>query len=270
MTEQEQAPPGIDTTVPSMARVYDYFLGGKDNFAVDRAVAQQAMAASPSIRELALANRRFLSRAVRFFVDAGIRQFLDLGAGLPTQENVHQVALRHAPDSRVVYVDIDPIVLAHGRALLADNPQTAVIGGDVRDPEAVLSDPVLTRHLDFDRPVAVLMFALLHFITEDAEALAIVSAFRKRLVPGSGMAISHASPGDLTEEEIRAASETYAKNRGATATLRTREQLAAFCAGMTLAEPGIVPVDDWRPDPDEPRFPRAHGVDALGLVALVP
>ena len=175
MGELEQGPPGIDVTIPSVARMYDYYLGGKDNFAADREAAGKIIAAVPSARDSARRNREFLGRAVRFAAESGIRQFLDIGAGLPTQENVHQVALRTAPDSRVVYVDNDPIVLVHGRALLADNRQTTVIQGDLHDPDAILNDPKLTAHLDLDRPMAVLLVAILHFIPDEDEATNIVA-----------------------------------------------------------------------------------------------
>jgi len=141
----EQVPPGIDPDVPSAARIYDFFLGGKENFAVDRAVAQKLLELSPNIKESARANRRFLVRAVEYLADQGIRQFLDIGTGLPTQENVHEVALRKAPDSRIVYVDNDPIVLAHARALLGRNPQVAVAQGDLREPESILDNPEVTE-----------------------------------------------------------------------------------------------------------------------------
>src|SRR5690606_14751785 len=153
--DMEQAPPGIDPTVPSVARIYDYVLGGKDNFAVDREAAEKLLRASPNAREEALANRRFIGRAVRFLVGNGIRQFLDIGAGLPTQENVHEVALRAATESRIVYVDNDPIVLVHARELLADDRQTIAVEGDLREPEGILNNPEVTGHLDFSRPIGL-------------------------------------------------------------------------------------------------------------------
>src|SRR6201991_3158168 len=168
MTEHEQAPAGVDVTVPSVARMYDYLLGGKDNFPADREAAAHIAQLSPNAKEIARANRAFLGRAVATAAaEGGIRQFLDIGTGLPTQENVHQVAGRVSPGSRVVYVDFDPIVLVHARALLAETADTIVVQGDMRDPEAVLGHPEIPRHLDFGQPLAVLMVAVLHFIPDD-------------------------------------------------------------------------------------------------------
>ncbi|MEU9886052.1 SAM-dependent methyltransferase [Sphaerisporangium sp. NPDC051011] len=267
--DMEQAPLGIDPTVPSVARIYDYLLGGKDNFAADRAAAQKVVELTPNAKEGVQANRRYLRRAVRFMAETGVRQFLDIGAGLPTQENVHQVALGVAPESRVVYIDNDPIVLTHGRALLADNRQTIVLDGDLRDPEAILADPRVTAHLDFDRPVGLLLLAVLHFVPEDDVAERIVKTLRDRLAPGSAMAISHLSFGDLDEDKVREGRELYSRTSAGSATPRSRAQIERFFDGFEIVEPGIVSTDDWRPEPDEPRLPRLPGVDGFTGVGVV-
>ncbi|MBX6382341.1 MAG: SAM-dependent methyltransferase [Microbispora sp.] len=263
----EQGPPGIDVTVPSVARIYDYLLGGKDNFAVDRAAAEKLLELTPNAREGVRANRRFIRRAVTFMAREGIRQFLDIGAGLPTQENVHQVALREAPDSRVVYVDNDPTVLAHGRALLDGDGQTIVVDGDLREPEAILADPRINEHIDFGKPVGLLMVAVLHFIPENAER--IVATLRDRLAPGSAMALSHVSYGDLDEEKIREGRELYKATSAGAVIPRTRAELLRFFDGFDLVEPGLVVTEDWRPEPGEPRPPRIPGVDGYAGVGLL-
>ncbi|HEY9524544.1 MAG TPA: SAM-dependent methyltransferase [Thermopolyspora sp.] len=269
MGELEQGPPGIDVTIPSVARMYDYYLGGKDNFAADREAAGKIIAAVPSARDSARRNREFLGRAVRFAAESGIRQFLDIGAGLPTQENVHQVALRTAPDSRVVYVDNDPIVLVHGRALLADNRQTTVIQGDLHDPDAILNDPKLTAHLDLDRPMAVLLVAILHFIPDEDEATSIVARIRERLAPGSLLILSHIYDAGYDDEAIRVGSQVYSRTATGSLSARSPERVAAYFAGMELVEPGVVPVESWRPEIDDIAInPAPSGV--LGAVARMP
>lgn len=183
--DRDWAKLGIDVAVPSVARMYDYGLGGKDNFAVDRELAEQVLARVPEGRDIALANRRFLGRAVEFLTKAGIRQFLDLGAGLPSQNNVHEVAQRGCPDARVVYVDYDPVVLTHANALLATDDSTVAVLEDIRNPERILAHPDVRRLLDFSQPVAVMCVAVLHFITDDADPWGLVSTLTDALVPGS-------------------------------------------------------------------------------------
>ncbi|MFO7399275.1 MAG: SAM-dependent methyltransferase [Actinomycetales bacterium] len=265
--DMEQAPPGIDPTVPSVARIYDYVLGGKDNFAVDREAAEKLLRASPNAREEALANRRFIGRAVRFLVGNGIRQFLDIGAGLPTQENVHEVALRAATESRIVYVDNDPIVLVHARALLADDRQTIAVEGDLREPEGILNNPEVTGHLDFSRPIGLMLVAILHFIPDDIVYRA-VETLRGRLVPGSAIVISHFSTGELGEEEIGTFKKIATQTSAGVLVPRTREEIRRFFDGCDLVEPGLVPVDDWRPGEDEPRLPRLPGLEMCAGVGI--
>ncbi|MBB2910811.1 hypothetical protein FHS43_002074 [Streptosporangium becharense] len=267
--DMKDVPLEIDPAVPSVARIYDYLLGGKDNFASDRTAAEKIIELTPNVRDGVRSNRRFLRRAVRFLASTGIRQFLDIGAGLPTQENVHQVALGVAPESRVVYVDNDPIVLVHGRALLADNRQTIVVNGDLRDPKAILDDPQVSGHIDLDRPVGLLMLAVLHFVPEDDTAERIVATLRDRLAPGSGMAISHLSFGDLDEDKVREGRELYSRTSAGSATPRSHAQIMRFFDGFELVEPGLVSTDDWRPEADEPRFPGLPGVDGYSGVALL-
>ena len=190
MTRDKAAPPGIDVTIPSVARVYDYFLGGKDNFEVDRKVAEHALQITPDGPAAGQANRAFLRRVIRHLVtEAGIDQFLDIGSGLPTQGNVHEVAIEHNPAARVVYVDNDPIVLAHGRALLAAEGTATVIQADIREPEEILNDPDVRRFLDFDRPIGLLLFAILHHIGDDEDPRSVAAALIDALPSGGYVAI---------------------------------------------------------------------------------
>jgi SAM-dependent methyltransferase len=264
--EPEKAPTGIDPTVPSAARIYDYLLGGKDNFAVDRAAAEKLLEITPGSRDGVRANRKFLSRAVRFLAGTGIRQFLDIGAGLPTQENVHQVALRAAPDSRVVYVDNDPIVLTHGRALLADNERTIVIDGDLREPEAILGDPRLTGHLDLGEPVGLLLLAVLHFIPEDDVAARIVATLRAGLAPGSGVVISHLTAGD---DQVREGRAVYTRASVGLPTPRTHAQITRLFDGFEIVEPGVVVTEHWRPEDGQVTLPKRTGADGFSGVGLL-
>ncbi|MFC4905720.1 SAM-dependent methyltransferase [Actinomadura gamaensis] len=258
MNEIRPVPPGIDPSVPSVARMYDYYLGGKDNYASDREAAAKvievSVASGSDIRVAVQQNRAFLGRTVRALAEAGVRQFVDIGAGLPTQENVHQVALRTAPDSRVVYVDNDPIVLAHARALLADNPRTRVVEGDLRDPLAILDSPEVTRHIDFEQPVAVVFCAILQFIPDDAEIASILATVRGRLVPGSHLVISHPFPGEQPDEAFDTVSDVYTRTRSGSFTIRSSKAITGFFAGTELLEPGIVPVQSWRHGDGEPDF----------------
>ncbi|GAA3149425.1 MULTISPECIES: SAM-dependent methyltransferase [Nonomuraea] len=232
------APEGVDPNVPNVARMYDYFLDGKDNFAADRAAAEQILQKFPHTKEGARANRDFLRRAVRHLVDSGVRQIVDLGAGLPTQGNTHEIA----PEARVVYVDYDSVVCVHGRALLARKENVDFLQADVREPEALLGK--LGGLVDFDQPVAFLMLALLHFVSDD-DAYDLVAKLRAASVPGSYLVISHAV--DPTPDETPRALEIYKKSTAAL-NLRTREQIERFFEGYELAEPGLTFPARWRPD----------------------
>ncbi|WP_436762547.1 SAM-dependent methyltransferase [Streptosporangium sp. V21-05] len=253
MTRHEDVPVGIDPSVPSVARMYDYYLGGKDNFASDREAAEQFIRVMPGIREMARDNRAFLSRVVELLARQGVRQFLDIGSGLPTRDNVHQVAHRVAPESRVVYVDNDPIVLTHGRALLEDNPFTSVVQADMREPEELLAHPQIEGVIDFTRPVAVLMISMLHFIPDDALVTRIMSAIRERLVPGGHLVVTHAFAGEVSAEVHEAGQKVYRSTSAGALTSRGPEQLTELMSGMgmDLLEPGVVPVEAWRPEYDE-------------------
>ncbi|SDL18888.1 SAM-dependent methyltransferase [Nonomuraea jiangxiensis] len=271
MTEQERAPAGIDPTVPSVARMYDYLLGGKDNFAADREAAAQILKISPNGREIARDNREFLGRAVRAVAEVGIRQFLDIGTGLPTQENVHQVARRAAPESRVVYVDNDPIVLTHARALLAETPDTIVVKGDMREPKAILGDPDVTRHLDLRRPLAVLLVSVLHFVGDDDEAFGIVRNIREALPSGSHLILSHVTAGELGSEDVGKGRAIYRGTTSGALAPRSREQIAAFFEGLELLEPGLVEPSVWRAEgPGELSIAGPGGAGFLCAVGRVP
>ena len=234
---------GLDLRRSSPARVYDALLGGKDNFAADREAAARLAERAPEVYEAARANRAFLARAVRFCAEVGIRQFVDLGSGLPTSPNVHEVAREVHPDARVVYVDHDPVVAAHGRALNAAD-KTAVVQADLRDPETILRNVGLWALVDFTQPVAVLAVAVLHFL-DDRDSVAVLSRFRQVMAAGSYLVISHGSPG--TRKDVDAAADTYRRTT-APIWVRTPEEIAAYLTGYELVEPGLVPVQHWRPD----------------------
>jgi SAM-dependent methyltransferase len=247
MTTAEPHP--FDVSSPSPARMYDYFLGGKDNFPVDREAGAKVKAALGDVvcHDIVWENRRFLQRAVRFAAEAGIDQFLDLGTGLPTQGNVHEIAQQVNPDARVVYVDNDPIVLTHGRALLATNDATTVITADLRDPDAILADPDLDRLIDFSRPVAVLFVAVFHFVRDAEDPAGIVERFRELLAPGSYVALSHLTTDGPPADEVAQVVEVY-KNATSPIVFRPRKRIEAFFDGLDLAEPGLVRPWQWHPE----------------------
>ncbi len=244
------APGDIALNRPSAARMYDYYLGGAHNFAVDRQAADQALALWPELPLIMQANRAFLRRAVQFLVARGIDQFLDIGSGIPTVGNVHEIALAANPAARVVYVDIDPVAVAHSRAILRDDPRVAVVQADARRPGAILAHPDVQRLLDRDRPLAVLLVALLHFIPDDAEARGLVRQLRDALAPGSYLALSHASTEGMPQES-REHERLY--NRTPTPMrMRSRAEIARFFEGFDLVEPGVVYIPLWRPEgPDD-------------------
>ena len=244
------SPFGIDTTVPTTARMYDFWLGGHDNFAADRAAALKVSEAAPEAQSMAVENRRFLRRAVRYLAaDAGITQFLDIGTGLPTQGNVHQVVQDINPAARVVYVDNDPMVLAHSRALKTGG-NTMVIEADLREPEAILDHPGTRKLIDLSQPLAVLLVAVLHFIGDDDNPSAIVATIRDAIPPGSYLVVSHVV-GDILRESAASAAVHY-KRVTPGATLRGHDEIIQFFAGLELIDPGVVQVPYWRPDEPEP------------------
>lgn len=248
MAGPDWVPDGVDTHRPSIARVYDYLLDGSHNFRADREAAQQALAALPNGRRVAYANRDFLRRAVSFCVEQGVTQFLDIGSGIPTVGNVHEVAQGVEPHARVVYVDIDPVAVAHSRAILAGNGLTGVLRADARDPEGILADPVVTNLLDLAEPVALLMVTLLHFVPDADDPHGIVARFKDRLAPGSLLVISHGTADDVAHGG------QYDKFVGALATnvaqsyVRPKAEVARFFDGFDLIEPGVEWITRWRPD----------------------
>lgn len=267
ISAKDWTPRGIDTKTPSVARMYDYYLGGKHHYPVDREAAEQVLTAFPELPSIARANRAFLVRMVRFMTQAGIRQFLDLGTGLPTQENVHQVAQASRPDAHVVYVDNDPVTLAHGRALLANDDHTIVADADLRHPEQVLTHPEVTGLLDFNEPLAVLFIAVLHFVTQEEDAAGIVAAFRDALPSGSyiGMSIANA---DVVDPEQRRQHEELYRSTTSQFVFRTRAQIQDLLEGFDLVEPGLVAIPDWRPDSaEQARVERAEA-PTVGLAAV--
>ncbi|TDC86602.1 SAM-dependent methyltransferase [Actinomadura sp. 7K507] len=266
MGEDGPTPPsGVDITVPNVARMYDYYLDGKDNYAADREAAERVIEVMPGSRAGAQANRAFLVRAVRHLVaEAGITQFLDLGAGLPTQNNVHEVALSLNPDARVVYVDWDPVVCSHSRALLRAPDSVGVVEADLRDMDAILRHETTRTLLDFDRPVAVMMVSILHFVDDSDDPHGIVARYRDATAPGSHLVVSHLT-GDLMAkarpEETARAEEIY--RRTATPVhLRTHQETEDLFKGYGLVDPGLVWLTDWRPDepvPDDSTVVRLGG-----------
>ena len=255
MDRPDWAPTGIDLGRPSAARVYDYFLGGAHNFAVDRAAAEATAQVMPALRGTLRANRAFLGRAVRFLVDAGVRQFLDVGSGIPTVGNVHEIAQRVAPDARVVYVDIDPVAVAHSRAILAGNPHATVVHADLRQPDTILGADEVRRLIDLDRPVGVLMLSMLHFIADADDPVEKVARLRAAMVPGSYLAISHATQDGQPPEVVEAQTVWNARSPDPV-TFRTHAQVVALFGDLTVVPPGVVHVPLWRPDaPDDVEHP---------------
>jgi O-methyltransferase involved in polyketide biosynthesis len=258
--DPDGVPPEINTNVAHPARVYDYWLGGKDNFPADRALAEHIMQAIPTMRAMAAANRAFLTRAVRYLAEeAGVRQFLDIGTGIPTSPNVHEVAQAVVPDARVVYVDNDPIVLAHARALLKSQQVggTAFILADLRDPQAILDHPTLQASLDLTQPVALLMVAVLMYFrdTEEPNPFGMVATLLERLPSGSYLAVSHPTA-DFAPEAM-AGAVAAAEQAGVTLVPRSEAETEAFFAGLKLVKPGVVPVLAWRPDAEPSSDPHS-------------
>jgi SAM-dependent methyltransferase len=237
----------LDTGVPHSARIYDYLLGGKDNFTVDRVAAEGDAAANPGVKITARANREWLRRVVGYLTaEAGIRQFLDLGTGIPTSPNVHEIAQAIAPETRVVYVDNDPMVLAHARALLTGGT-TDYVDGDFRHPERILAEA--GRTLDFSRPIGLLLVGLGHLIADEDQPHRIVAQLLDALPPGSYLALSHLT-GDLLPEQWRRIEEKFAA-RGGVMRVRSRMQIGQFFDGLAFVDPGLVLVHRWRPGPTD-------------------
>ncbi|SEH01055.1 S-adenosyl methyltransferase [Nonomuraea solani] len=261
MDPEVKLPASVNPNVPSIARVYDYWLGGKDNFAADREMGDRVKAVVPEMPVMAYHNRLFLRRVVRYLAgEAGIERFLDLGAGLPTMENVHEVAQKINPAADVVYVDNDPVALSHARALLATTGHTHVVDGDLRRPEPVLAEA--DSLIGLDRPIAVLMLAMLHFMQDD-DAHRIVRTVMDAMPAGSYLVISHI--GD--SPELRKAASFY-RASGTEAVLRSPEQIAKFFDGLELVPPGVVPLPEWHPDESVPELDRMMGMAAICGVGI--
>ena len=267
MSDNSGNPPGLDTTVPHSARIWNYWLGGKDNYAVDRAAGDQFLATFPDIAVIARATRAFMGRAVRYLAgEAGIRQFLDIGTGLPTFNSTHEIAQSVAPESRIVYVDNDPVVLTHATALLTGNAEGATdyLDADLRDPDKILAGAAKT--LDFTRPAAVLLLGIMGHITDDGHAQSIVARLMDAVPSGSYLVLSdgtnvvHGEAGQVAQDDYNeSGAEPYC--------LRSPAQLARFFAGLHLVEPGLVSVSRWRPDITSLGGTPPAEVDALGGVA---
>ncbi|MCB5180340.1 SAM-dependent methyltransferase [Streptomyces antimicrobicus] len=246
------APPGIDISVPSVSRIYDYYLGGSHNFDVDRQAARRAMEFLPGLPKIMQANRAFMRRAVRHAVAEGITQFLDIGSGIPTFGNVHEVAQQACPQARVVYVDHDPVAVAHSRAVLAGDDLSAIAAADLRKPASILQSPEVEQLLDLDRPVALLLVAVLHFLEDADDPHGAVAELRDALAPGSLLVVTHASYEGLpvSQEEASGTVGVYRDMRNPLV-MRTREEVTRFFDGFDLVDPGLVPMPMWRPEAPE-------------------
>jgi hypothetical protein len=267
MGSTEWVPSGIDVEKPSSARIYDYWLGGAHNFAADRQVAEQMIAAYPDAPRKAWANRAFLRRVVEYLAGAGIRQFLDIGSGIPTVGHVHDIAQSVAPESRVLFVDIDPVAVAHSQQILAGNERTAVIHADVRQPENILEHPNLHRLLDVKQPVAVLVVALLHFVPDTDEPVGVLSRLTESLASGSYLALSH---GTEDAEDAATSREIY-RRAGIELIWRQRHQVEEMFLGWDLVDPGLVWVPEWHPEsPGDIYSERPEASGLYGGVARKP
>ena len=241
-------PPGIDTGKANIARVYDYWLGGSNNFRADQDAARAMIAIEPNIRAIAHANRAFLGRAVRFLAtEAGIRQFIDIGSGIPTGRNVHEVAQEAAPGSRVVYADIDEVAVAHSRLLLEDHADTAVIQADVREPDSILTAPETQLLIDLSQPVGLLLVSVLHFLDGSDEPWRVMAHLRDALAPGSYLVLSHGT-GEAKPDVAAAANTVYLSRVSARGDHRSRAEILRFFDGFELVDPGLVYLTQWRPD----------------------
>jgi SAM-dependent methyltransferase len=239
-----RVPPQVDIHKPSAARVYDAILGGKDNFPWDRAVAARVIAAFPEAASSAALNRQVLERAVRYLTDQGIDQFLDVGSGLPTARNTHEIAQELNPRALVAYVDNDPIVLTHGRAQLVDDAATTVVTADLRHPDTIVTSPAITRFLDFDRPVGLVLNGVIHHLNDDEDPHGVVTKLTSALAPGSYLQLTHFS----TAAPAAAALERVLMQSIGSGRMRSRAEITAFFDGLDLVDPGVVFLPEWRPE----------------------
>ena len=249
MTRPSWAPPGIDLTRPSAARVYDYYLGGSHNFSVDRQMAQEAIQMWPELPSMMQSNRGFLRRAVTYLAHQGVDQFVDIGSGIPTVGNVHEVANRVNPDAHVVYVDNDPVAVAHSRAILGPTPTAAVIEADLRDAPGLFDASALREMVDLERPVGLLLVAVLHFISEGDDPYSAVHRCLDQLCPGSYLVLSHASADG--QPSLATSHQGLYERTPTPMSMRTGEQISGFFAGLEMVEPGLVPISQWRPEDDD-------------------
>ncbi|MEU8567332.1 SAM-dependent methyltransferase [Streptomyces pathocidini] len=259
MERPSWAPQGIDLSVPSVSRIYDYYLGGSHNFEVDREAARRAIEIMPGLPKVMQANRAVMRRAVRYAVDSGITQFLDIGSGIPTFGNVHEVAQSAHPGARVVYVDNDPVAVAHSRAVLEGNEDASIASADLRDPKEILASPEVSRLLDLNEPVALLLVAVLHFIPDEDDPWSAVAELRDALAPGSLLVLTHAptESGAMSTEQGGRVQGVY-QQASSRLNLRSHEQVERFFDGFELVEPGVVFMPEWRPDlPVEQEDPAA-------------
>lgn len=243
------APRSIDISVPSVSRIYDYYLGGSHNFEVDREAARKAMEFMPGLPKIMQANRAFMRRAVRFAAGEGITQFLDIGSGIPTFGNVHEVARAACPGAHVVYVDHDPVAVAHSQAVLEGDDAVNVVAADLRKPLEILESPEVEGLIDLNRPVALLLVAILHFVEDEDDPYGAVAQLRDALAPGSMLVLTHASYEGipLPEERAKGTVDVYKDIRNPLI-MRSREEIARFFEGYDMVEPGLVPPPNWRPD----------------------
>lgn len=243
------APRSIDISVPSVSRIYDYYLGGSHNFEVDREAARRAMEFMPGLPKIMQANRAFMRRAVRYAADSGITQFLDIGSGIPTFSNVHEVAQAARPGARVVYVDHDPVAVAHSQVVLGENPDAGVVAADLLKPREILTSPQVEQLIDLERPVALLLVAILHFVEDADDPYAAVAELSAALAPGSLLVLTHASYEGIPLPQGRAegAVDVYKDIRNPLV-MRSRDEIARFFEGYDMVEPGLVPMPHWRPD----------------------
>jgi hypothetical protein len=268
MTHGLHLPTGVDPNRPSASRIYDYFLGGTHNFAADRAVAERAIELVPELPKIMKANRAFLHRVVRHAVAGGVRQFLDLGSGIPTEGNVHEVAFAADPRTRVVYVDRDPTAVLHAHDLLGGVSNAATVHGDLLDPQHILADPQVLALLDLDEPVCVLMIAVLHFVPDGPALDAALDHYRNVAAPGSHLAVTHAT-NSARPEELDRVTDLYNRT-GTPLVVRDAGQLKAVFDGWDLLPPGIVFGTQWRPDPDDPPVADPASYITLAGVAVKP
>ncbi|MGI8307356.1 SAM-dependent methyltransferase [Saccharopolyspora hattusasensis] len=258
-------PEGVDLEKPSAARCYDFYLGGAHNFAVDRELGRKVMEVVPNVREVARNNRGFLRRAVRYCLDRGVRQFLDIGSGIPTAGNVHEIAQAIDPTTRVVYVDNEPVAVAHSRSILNGNENATIVQADLVDVDDVLDAPETRRLLDFSQPIAVMMVALVHFVPDSRKPREVIRRYHDRLPAGSYLGFSHVT-GDHYPEGVQGLVELY-KSSTNPVTLRTRDEVAELVSDFEIVDPGVVYVPDWRPDTHEDVWEKPERSIVYGAVA---